>query len=282
MKKNNHPTNYSLQQINQSKKAHNLAKMDLNKLSTDEVSFIKKHYAGRQAFMGFYTDQTLSKFMYNLLNPHKGSLLDPCCGTGRLIENVDFNNLTVTCFEIDRKSALLCDFFYSKAKVVVCDALLQKDNVCDKYDYFIANPPWGLRVSGYENYSMQHQNIENCSTALFLELCISALKGNGLGVIAVPSSFFTNDFALAYEYLVRTTTILAKINFPSNAFYNSNILVSGSILLIYKGEVKNKCFEYTIYSSDWNIYDSDYNEALLHQVITLYKQHVSRQFRFSN
>lgn len=123
-------------------------------LNEMEKDFIKKNYMGRQLFRGFYTDFSIARLMaHSLFIGHSASIFDPCTGSGRLLEYLP-KNLEITCCEIDKKSAKLCQKLHPNANIIIGDALSYKNEFKEQFDFFIASPPWGLDVGYYENYEL--------------------------------------------------------------------------------------------------------------------------------
>ncbi|MEF2246387.1 HsdM family class I SAM-dependent methyltransferase [Paenibacillus sp. IITD108] len=235
-------------------------------LTKEEKKFVRNHYMGRQVFRGFYTDLQLSRLLTMLLKPLAGRLLEPSCGTGRLLEYLDRSKLQIVCCEIDRQAASICKSIYPEITLLTGDTLAKIDELRSQFDYVLANPPWGLRVNQYyDKYELFNVTPEKRSTALFLELCINALKPGGKCAIILPESYKSEEFSSVNNYVQNSSAVLAEIHFPKHVFFSSNILVSGYILILEK----TTSFRNSYISSldSWDINDLDWNEKLIENIV---------------
>lgn len=152
-----------------------LSKTRNTMLTDEDKKYIKQYYLGRQQFMAFYSDFNLSRLMSGLLQAKDGTLLEPSCGSGRLLEYLDRENIRITCYEIDPKSSEVCHILYPEANVICGDALESLEQIEGKFDYSLCAPPWGLYVGKLRNYDLTSKLEGEDSTFYFTELMIRSL-----------------------------------------------------------------------------------------------------------
>lgn len=252
-----------------------ISKIILNKLSkhTDlDIQYIKDNYCGRIFTDAFFSQYKISFLLSQLLKADHGKLLDPCCGSGRLLEYID-DNVSVHCFEIDKKNADICKFLYPNANIIVDDVLDHKDKLCSEFEYFIANPPWGL-MANRSNYILPKRINHHNSIFYFLELCLQSLKPGGRGVFFYITSMLSeNQQEELIKSILETTEIMAEIVLPKEAC--ANMITESKILLVRNSCVQDKpihWFNYSISSEKYlNSFDITINDIIGQIYHTYYK-----------
>ncbi len=245
-----------------------LSSIHNDSLTNEDKDYIKQYYRGRQQFMAFYTDFSLSRLLSELLHAKNGTLLEPSCGSGRLLEYLERDSLTITCYEIDPKSAKVCSILYPEANIICEDALGNLEQVEGNFDYCICSPPWGLYVGKLEKYDLTAKlGGEDC-TFYFIELAIRALKNGGKGIILLPTSMFQMEqYSKFFELLEDWVQILVQIDLPKECFTSSNINVESTILLFKRTQgCKNNSNEFPYFSisrEEWEDYSTGRSEAIL-------------------
>jgi SAM-dependent methyltransferase len=198
----------------------NITKYNFN-ASYHEINYIKDFYTGRGFTEAYFVNPKISLMMAKLLNAHNGKLLDPCCGSGRLLEHID-SDVQVDCFEIDPNNAKVAKALYKKANIVIDDVLIHKEKLANKYEFFIANPPWGLKVNRADYFIPRAIN-SNISSLYFLELCLLSLKDKGRGIIFFSLNILDSDQKrILYDQILIHANILLEIDLPQEELINTD------------------------------------------------------------
>ncbi|PAE18292.1 HsdM family class I SAM-dependent methyltransferase [Robertmurraya siralis] len=273
----NYPINFNSRSEKLSKISRRLIRNNTT-LNDRQRKFVKRYYNGRQLLRGFYTDFAVSYLMAMLLDVKKGNVLDTSCGSGRLFEYIPSNcEVQKYGFEIDPESSKICKLLYPDVNIENCDALAKINRISQKFNYVIANPPWGLQVNteNYNGYSLTNIPTKNNSTALFIELGIHSLVDGGRGIFLVPKSLFTNEFKDVIKYMESNGNVLAIIELPSSAFYNSNIMVESCLIYYEKSKDKiNQIKTITIsLVNEWTKNEEE-NKRLALEVVKEVKNHL--------
>ncbi|MDR0908405.1 MAG: N-6 DNA methylase [Spirochaetaceae bacterium] len=184
-------------------------------------------------YQQYYTkSKPIVNYMISQLAPKPSSLiLEPCAGDGVFIDALLAikPEPRIEAFELDANEAQQLERKYQShpnIKITNTDTLLYKPFVngqCNnKYDYIIANPPYGA----WQDYEKREslQNIydgiyvkETYST--FLYLCISLLKEGGRLVFIIPSTYLNlHSHAKLRKKLIEQCIINEIDVFPSNFF----------------------------------------------------------------
>ena len=259
--------------VQQDKEAKKRLKNVQNNLLTDEdKDYIKKYYLGRQQFMAFYSDFRLSRLMSGLLQAKSGSLLEPSCGSGRLLEYLDRDNLRITCYEIDPQSAKVCSILYPEVNVICGDALDNLEQIEGKFDFVLCSSPWGLYVGKLENYILTSRLGGEDSTFYFSELAIRSLRDGGKGILFLPTSIFRMEQYKEFCNLVgEWGKILLRVDLPSECCSSSNIIIDCTMLIfIRKYNSVNDFNEFThikISKEEWEEFITEKSETLINKLL---------------
>jgi len=243
----------------------------VKQLETYAITSIKKETIGEvfESFIGktirghkgqFFTPNKICNLMVGLLNPSKDqSLIDPACGTGRLL--LSTLNKTSKVYGIDKDKFLVKISNLALAmtgnlnQTIDCDnSLYPKNSLNNKFDCVIVNPPFGRKIQvdskeilshydfGYEWIRNESDDwiktmklrISQSSQILFIERSLQLLKQGGKMVIIIPEGILTNrsDRYVIY-YLLKNFKILAVVSCPQSAFLPYTF-VKTVILLIEK------------------------------------------------
>ncbi len=154
----------------------------------------------------FYTPQCLVDFIYTWKPLEDKRIFDIACGAGSLIGNYNLTN-DVVGFELSQTACDICTLGSLTVKNVNSLDINPADY--DPFDYFIINPPFGLK--GVKDYE-------------FVEKSISMLKKGGGGIAILPLGISFRDDCKAFrtKYL-KLKHIKTIIELPANMFPNTNV-----------------------------------------------------------
>lgn len=150
---------------------------------------------------------------------------------------------------------------------------LQKNNALqnsisrpDSFDLIICHPPFGLKLSEdigdtTNNYLQFGSSRE--AYLLYIQLLLSRLNPQGLGIIVIPNGFLnsTEQVAIAIrKYIVENDLLEMVISIPSG-IYQSNF-VSTSILVLNRKKISGKKGKLTFVNTA-SIYATALDESLI-------------------
>ncbi|WP_304353275.1 class I SAM-dependent DNA methyltransferase [Brachyspira innocens] len=197
----------------------------------------------------FYTPSSIVKLLVEILEPYKGRIYDPCCGSGGMfVQSAKFleahseniNNISVYGQESNPTTWKLCNM---NIAIHGIDGNLGKKNADTffedlhsnlKADYILANPPfnmsdwggdalkddyrwkWGIPPAGNANYA-------------WLSHIASKLSENGkAGVVLANGSLSTQTSGegAIRENMIKDDLIECIISLPTQLFFSTQIPVS--------------------------------------------------------
>jgi phospholipid N-methyltransferase len=201
-------------------------------------------------YQQYYTKSNeIVSYMIDKLSPKSGSLiLEPCAGDGVFIDALlqAARDIKIEAFELDSKEAIyLTNKYQSYNNITIknADTLLYKSFIngdCkNRYDYIIANPPYGA----WQDYDKRErlQNLypelyvkETYSTFLFL--CLSLLRQGGRLVFIIPDTYLNlHRHTYLRKILLKESLIEEIVLFPSRFFPGVNFGYSDlSIITLIK------------------------------------------------
>ena len=109
----------------------------------------------------------------------------------------------------------------------------------DRYDIILANPPFGIDISGEPCDSLQSMNLSNCkkSETLFLRVMMSRLAPGGRACIVIPEGVLTGrESADTRRHLVENFEVTKVVKCKDKLFKNTSLLVS---LIFFKNSGKS-------------------------------------------
>lgn len=252
----------------------------INNISTDElmntydvVGDIYEHFINREGktmkdLGQYFTDRGLIKYLVNLCNPQLTdgkvpTVWDPSSGTGGFIieyikqlndSNPDINwslnknNLFANDINKNTYSLLKQNMYYSLKEVPGITVKLQDSLVAndeEKYDYILANPPFGIKGLKYKDMNEKIKSLGINGTKgeiLFLQLCMCKLNENGKCAIVIPEGVLFNSTKMYKEtrkYLLEKFNLKKVIKVGSGEFFK-NTGVKTSVLFFEKnGKTEN-------------------------------------------
>lgn len=180
----------------------------------------------------FITPVALAEMMANMLSPAKGErVLDPTCGSGRLLVAAFSRNNAITMAGVDRDETILAIAFFNlyfngcRETTLLCQDFfnLPVDDGHMSPDIILSNPP-------YEDNAL--------STMKFVSRIITALKPGGRCGILVPEGFLTHTANRTVirmrKRLLLEQCVQGVISLPMKIY--KPYTVSSSSLIIVKKE----------------------------------------------
>lgn len=198
----------------------------------------------------FYTPKSIVSLIVNFINPTKGILYDPCCGTGGMFvqakQHLEENNKTAndliiygqeyesTTWKLGKINLLLNGFdnsnihLGSKSADTFSNDLHKSIN--GKADYILANPPFNLKVYSRENRSWTYgMPPEKNANYAWLQIIMEKLNTNGkAGVVLANGSLTstTNGEDKIRKAIVEDNKISAIVLLPDKLFFTTGISAS--------------------------------------------------------
>lgn len=233
----------------------------------DVVGDIYEHFINREGktmkdLGQYFTDRGLIKYLVQLCNPQLNdgkvpSVWDPSSGTGGFIieyikqlsesnPGIDWslnkNNLFANDINKNTYTLLKQNLYYSLNEVPgitikLQDSLITNDE--EKYDYILANPPFGIKGLKYKDMNSRIKSLGINGTKgeiLFLQLCMCKLKDNGKCAIVVPEGVMFNSTKMyrdTRKYLLENFNLRKVIKVGDGEFFK-NTGVKTSVLFFEK------------------------------------------------
>lgn len=188
----------------------------------------------KQKLDQFYTPITICNFINYLMVPNKKAI-DPCCGTGDLLNN--YLGVKTLC-DISNEVIELTKFVNSnlnyKNKILCENSLIYFHKNHSYYDYVTLNPPFGNKTVTNDENILKLYNLPSKELGiLFIELSLKLLKPNGIAFIILPNGYLTNSSKkFLRDYLFNNFTIIGVVQFPEKTFSKSGTGVSTSLLIV--------------------------------------------------
>jgi len=272
--KNILPKTYSKLEIDQ-RRLGELIDLFTNKLDTTNTNgdFFGKVY---EYFMGkfarnlgqkggeFYTPKCVVELLVAMIEPFKGKVYDPCCGSGGMfVQSVDFiekhqgkiNNISVYGQELNATTWRL-----AKMNLVIRgieanigdtngDTFHDDKHKTLRADYILANPPFNVKDYGQESLLEDPRWIydvppEGNANYAWIQHMISKLSQNGVaGFVLANGSLSTTSTKQEYNIrkkMIEDDIIDCIITLPDKLFYTTGIPVSLWFLRKNKQKQKEK------------------------------------------
>jgi len=210
----------------------------------------------------FYTPRSVVKTLVEVLQPYKGRVYDPCCGSGGMfVQSENFiknhggrlDDISIygqesnpTTWSLAHMNMSIRGFSANLGDKA--DDTFSKDQHSDlKFDYILANPHFNDSDWGGENFKKDHRWTygtppESNANYAWLQHIISKLKNNGRACIILANmSLGSNDKSESKirEGIIQDDLLECIINLPDKLFTTTPIGVC--IWVINKNKnVKNK------------------------------------------
>lgn len=228
----------------------------------------------------FYTPKSVVNLIAELIEPYRGKIYDPCCGSGgmfvqsmKFIENHKGNTkdvaiygqeATPTTFKL-AKMNLAIRGISANLGIAAKNTFANDQHETLKADFIMANPPFNQkdwratdelvddhRWDGYET-----PPVSNANYGWILHM-VSKLSQNGIAgfILSSGSTSATGNEYKIRKQLIENNLVEAIITLPRDMFYNTDISVT--LWIINKNKsARAHCNE------DGDIYLRDRNEEVL-------------------
>lgn len=207
--------------------------IDINILNGryDSIGYIYQalNSEGNRNSLGqYYTSKDIVLSMVNNISLENKIFLDPCCGSGSFLMNID-TDYPENLYGVDidilsvliTKTNLLCKYknidfipniycFDFLANIDMYSSVGQYRIHTLRFDYIFTNPPWGTD-RGINHYSANIFSKEK--TSLFLEKSVMLLKKGGCLKFLMPSSILKIKNHKDIRKFILKNTIIKNIRF---------------------------------------------------------------------
>lgn len=273
--------------------------------TVDIIGDIYEHFINREGktmkdLGQYFTDRDLIKYLVNIADPkinNNGlceSIWDPSAGTGgflieyiahlnRKYDNIDWsiNKNQIYGNDINKNTSTLLkqNLYYSFRET--CGPVDMKDSLLTdsdtKYDYILANPPFGVKGLKYKDMNRDIKALDIHGTKaeiLFLQLCMTRLNNNGKCIIVVPEGVLFNSTKMytdTRKYLLSNFNVNKIIKLGDGEFFKNtgvqtwiicfeNNGPTTNIEFVTANKVDNQIEEIPLNNVDiQKIYNSDYS-----------------------
>ncbi|MBT3383520.1 MAG: N-6 DNA methylase [Prolixibacteraceae bacterium] len=254
----------------------------------------------------FFTSKVISDFMGNLAQPKSDiiSILDPGCGTAilccslieKLIGKSKIKEIKLKLIEIDSKVIVETkkvtdflkewllkkgislnvvieqkDFILSNSGAFTKNTLFQ-DQLIEKYDYIISNPPY-FKISKSDNRVQVAQELvygQPNIYSLFMGLSAKLLKPDGELIFIVPRSFAAGNYFNAFRKSFFNDVSISDIHIfksRNKMFKNDNVLQEN--IIIRATEITNSHIRVSVSECVKDLHESQISEYKTKELIDL-------------
>lgn len=157
---------------------------------------------GKSKHQQYYTPNELAETIFEMLQPalqkennlENYSVLDPTCGSGRLLLPWKKAKAQVIGIELDKESAIVAKRLLGKDNIRVGD-ILDYSNHLENFNFAISNPPYGIFWQSKEkglSFECECYGGTIESQSATIEIITKALNYSGILVSIIPTTTFTN------------------------------------------------------------------------------------------
>ena len=187
----------------------------------------------KKDFSKYYTPEAVASPLIKLIDfKNNCSVIDICCGSGNLLRTAKTRNHTLRCYGVDNSNINITDINFTKS-----DGRLYASKHIEKYDYSLANPPFGRIDAETESFSeilFQGEYSKINSHRIEIEMLIAnllLLKDFGTLLIILPSTIVNGLSSINIRKIIsKHNYIKAIIDLPTNAFAPEKIKCSALII----------------------------------------------------
>jgi adenine-specific DNA-methyltransferase len=218
----------------------------IKKLSVDYTKKTSATYL--KQFGQFFTldESIISKLLDDYIIKPNLSVLEPSCGTGRIIkECIEFPDSTIDAIEIDKKVYdVTTPLFKAFENITFVNDDFLKKNFVKQYDLIIGNPPY-FEIKSENIDKLQFEEIMCGRTniySLFIYKCIKLLKEDGELRFIIPRTILSGkSFSKLRNFIYKNCDIIDIVKFSKNNLF-SKALQSVIILKLRKTQKRsNNC-----------------------------------------
>lgn len=179
----------------------------------------------------YYTPLEVSSALVKLIDfKDCSSVVDICCGSGNLLKAARAVNSTINCFGVD-----IADVSIECGTTKKIDGREYALKHTERFDYALANPPFGRRESlKYTNRLFRGKYKNITSSRLEIEMLLAnlrVLKQSGVLLIILPSTLVEGISAINTRRILATNHFIsAIIDLPLSAFSPERIKCSALII----------------------------------------------------
>lgn len=212
--------------------------------------FLGKFFLDRgQSAGAFYTPKSIVSLMVNIVDPRKGKIYDPCCGSGGMFiqakQHLEDLNLGINDFKVygqeyneitwklGKINLLLQGFKYTDIDLgkQSADTLANDLHKNVEFDYILVNPPFNQKdwsESARENRSWKYGTppITSANYA-WLQHVIEKMAQKGKAAVVLARGSLTSqqlkEEKNIRENLIKDNIITAIIDLPDKLFYTTQI-----------------------------------------------------------
>lgn len=215
-----------------------------------------------QYFTPLELAKTIAKCI-SLFVPLEGlNVLDPTCGTGRLLKPFQDAGSNVIGIELDKDTAFHTQKILGSKCVRVGDICEYRSHLKNQFDVVVTNPPYGItwRTREYFQTSRYDESIESQSATM--EICSEALRYYGYLIAVIPTSTFTNEKDKQLkEFLYSNFVVMAKITLENLFLEEYGITPKVDLIFAQKGYVGHGEKQSPLTAS-WDYRDSNTHEQI--------------------
>lgn len=210
----------------------------------------------RKATGAYYTPNRIVKKLIAKLDMTDKKLLDPCCGCGNFLLQIDDSiELTnIHAFDIDPVGIAITRINlalkYGLTNIddyeILCSNIKKKDFLSfsskEKYDLILGNPPWGYNFTSHQILSLC-KKYECCSKRshesydLFLENSIRHLSSSGSVSFVLPEAILDVKNHIKIRRFILDKTYISSLSYLGEVF--SNVQCPSIILNLSQNKPSN-------------------------------------------
>lgn len=193
----------------------------------------ERHFERREKVLGqYFTSSAVAEWMVRFATSfldHREAALDPACGDGVFLKpmlRASFKR--VVGIDVDEKVLNECSkrcADYERLQLQCANALRLLPELEGQFDLVTTNPPFSAKYGRVTEatllscFELGFGRNSEATEVLFLELCVRALRENGILAIVLPEGIFANlPQKRVRQWLVRHTTPIAVVSLSRNFF----------------------------------------------------------------